>query len=668
MAEDESYMVEDGIPVDGSVDHDSNKYPGLIASWEYDRVFQDSHRAYPLFRVVVSGKFQPGPAADPTETIDNWIAQLDTSCTNKWDITHEFEPEDPESSKIMFIMRYSRSPYLSILKSKMRVYKAAVELENLLLTKMLPLAVSRFKIKTRALLLKETFHGIFEQSSDSDEEYTQEWLNMSTMDRVYDWITTVVPTFVRCWMPDVKVEALEAFDAAQHHSINAKQSLLSSNESVLVMVPATGGLVSTVGRKAAITELRDSREEIRHPCKIQVVSTDENPFVDASQTLKYTELVDITSAFATTHVVYVRKKLLDAIDTGIGTSRVFCVFPSFDKFPGLLSEEGRGMAMGSLHCNPDRTDENGNLVGPPTVFKTSGIVQCPGEALVRTRADTCQPSGDLFKIRKSKCEEPYASLRSDPTCCVLHFGLQEGLASEMRIYGNRTMDRPQDYLPLLNDAYEWFEREYGTEGRISVSTHSTQQFGETYALFKHFMPNCSTLEAGAADADSIARAIELMRFATDHDLVYNTKLLIKVTVSTPIAHFFPVFEIFPKNTTEIRLRIGENVHTINTIVSLDRWVSAQERRQVDVVYSKTEDGGGSSETHWMLFERVWMTMVSKGYRRFGPTTTKRVVQMRRDHVQLTIDSAEHENSERQTHLRYVAGAQYSPRAMSRPHV
>ena len=660
-------MAEDGIPLDSSVNHDSNKYPGVIAPWEYVRVFQDQQDAQPLFSVVVSGNFQPDRENDPIQTIDNWVELLHLGCTNKWNIDHEFEPMAPVS-KITFSMYFSRDPRFATLNSKMRVYKAAVELENLLLTELLPLAVSQFKIETSAPYLSD-FHEIFEQSSDSNEDHTREWLNKSTMDRVYTWITTVVPTFVRCWMPDVKVEALEAYDAASMLSINAKQSLLSSNDRVLVMVSAPGGLVSpSVGDKAAIAELENSEEEIRHPCKIQVVSTDENPFVSASQTLQHTELVDITSAFATTHQVFVRKSLVDAIDTENGTSRVFCVFPSFDEFPGLLSEEGRGMAMGSLHCNPDRTDENGNIVGPPTVFKTSGIVQCPGEALVRTTVDTCQPSGVVFKIRKSECEPPYVSSGSDPTCCMLNFDLQTLLVPDMRIYGNRTVDRPRDFLPLLNDAYEWFEREIGTEGPITVGTHSENKFQETYKLFKHFMPNCSTLEAGATDAGSIARAIELMKFATERDLVHNAKLWIEVTLSTPIAHFLPVFEIFPKNTTEIRLRIDENVHTINTIVSVDEWISAQERRQVDVVYSKTEDGGGSSETHWMLFERVWMTMLSKGYRRFGPTTTTKVVQMRRGHVQLTIDSAEHENSGRQTYLRYVAGARYTPRAMARPHV
>ena len=656
-----------GIPLD--VNHESNKYPGITFRWEHNRVFKDTDQTDALFTVVLSGNFQHD--GDP----EAWITVMRSSgCTNKWKIDVNVSRGTAPSTTITCRMLYSHDPRFATLNTKMRVYKAAVELENFLLTKLIPLATSQFEIVVSAIPLAE-FHNILEESSDSNEDDTSEWLNMQTMDRVYTWITTVVPTFVRCWMSDVKVEEMEAYDASSGKSIKGKQSLLSDKNNVLTVVSAPRGLVPpTVGKKSDLAGLDSTLDAIRHPCKIQVVLTPEHPVVFPKQTLRHTPLMDITPALALQHSVYVRSTLFHGIDiVGNGKSRVFCVFPSFDEFPGLLSDDGRFNAWGSLHCNTDHTDEHGVRVGPPTVFKTSGIVQCPGEALVRTTEETCQPSGNVFRIRKSHCDERrYQHSNSDPTCCIYPFSLGDPFVSEMRIYGNRTVDRSREFTYLLVDAYEWFEREIGTEGPITVFNWSESEFEESYRLFRHFMPNCSTLRISAGNADEMARAMEFMTFATEHDLVYNAILHISVEKFPRIADLIPLFQKFPKNRTEIYAGPIGGVLPFPMILSLDKWISTLESRQVDVMYSFEGNArvstSESANIHLTRFSKVWTMMLSQGYRRVGPTTTTEVIQMRRDHVQLTIDWTVSSTLYWKTTLRYVAGARYTPRAMTRPSV
>lgn len=612
-----------GIPPWTSVNHLSNIYPGIIAPWENDNIVYGHGVTSLLFRVDVTGVFKD--TAD--EPISEYVQSMDEDSTNKWKITHVYDPAAPVS-RISFTMNHTSNH--GTINTKMRIYKAAVELEKLLLGELLPFATSQFDINVTASPRNE-FDGKMVRARDSADHFTAEWLNNFTMGRVYTWITTVVPTFVRCWMPDTKIRTLDAFDTSTGQSQNGEQALSSNHNNVLIVVMIPGGGESTVVvDKTRLDDIADS-DAVRHACKMTTIEAD----VNLDRTLRHTKLVDLQS-LGTTHQVLVREDLLNYLQLSPEWGRVLCVFPSFDEFPGLLSAAAAHDQTSALHCNP----------GSPTIFRTSGITQCPGEALVKTAADMCQTSGNVFRIKKARCASPYeTAIAISSTCCEIDFGSEhDKVGDKMRIYGNRTVDSSRNGLPFLDDAYEWFAEEFGIEGPITLYTDDHPDSRMTCTAFKHFMPNCPKLKLRFETVSGLAKAIEILKLATEHNLIYDAIVTVFFTLTAQ--NCLDLFNIFPQNETEIVFQ-GSGFPTIPTLVRIDSLFQTLEHRRGVVTYTCEDEGN---------FERVWRTMVMRGYRKFGPTS-RHVVQLTKDHVQLTINTTRvHQMYD--VSLRFSAGAKY----------
>lgn len=640
-------MAVNGIPLPGSVNHESNMYPGIVADWEYDPlVFASPQSETTLFRVDVTGKFQPITDISP------YVRLLGYESTNKWKIEH-VHVQPSGHSKISFTMTYvSGHPTLN---SKMRVYKAAVELEDLLLRRLLPFAKSQFSIDVTSCSRDDFTAKFSGEQGDSSNEFTAEWLNSSTIERVYTWMTTVVPTFVQCWMPDDKISALDTYDTTTDQSQNGEQALSSNNDNALLVVVTPTGNTSTV--VISKNRFEDKPGSIRHACKVQTMELN----VDPTKTLRHTKFLDM-QYLGTTQQVLFRKTLASFP----GAGRVFCVFPSFDEFPGLLSGEAAHDATSRLHCQPDATDENGNLLGARTVFRTFGITQCPGEELVAKEADTCQSSGGIFRVRKPRgCPEQYLKPYADPTCCEIHFdGKDADIITELRIYGNRTIDSSRDRLPILRDVYDWFAEEFGIEGTISLKTDDFLREPDSWKAFKHFMPNCHTLSLTFDTENGLRRAIDFMRLGTEKDLVYNA--MFQVYFRPTFEQTMSMLKLLPQNKTElIFVEPGDGPDT-STFMRMDTWLQTLEHQQIDISYGSEEVYG---DDHYRLpyhnYNRVMKMMVSRGYRvgnrildDTGESENVRISHLRKNHVELTIESQNDRGIDYTTTVRFRAGTKH----------
>lgn len=353
MAQPRNLFVN-GVPQPHAIDHENLIYPGSIGDWEKGPIVHNGGRTVEVVRITVCGDFGG---------CNLMLARLRQDSSNRWDITCDVDLDDGQLKHTFnFVMRYVTGH--SLLYSKMHMNIAAVELENLLLVRLLPMADSRFEIRVR--VSDRAFRNYVNQAHDSTAHLTQNWLNDNTMARVKKWFTEVVPTFEKCWMTDSRLQAMQVYNPMTLEEGNALDVLKSRNDNMIIV---TSSQPIVINKKDLLASRRPDSSAIRYACKEQTAFV----AIDPDQTLKHTRFVDLQNVGVIQQLL-VRRDLLDQVDHI--RSRVFCTFPSFDEFRGLLSEDARsgGNLHGGLHCQLDPADQ-----ATPTVFETYGIVQCPGE-------------------------------------------------------------------------------------------------------------------------------------------------------------------------------------------------------------------------------------------------------------------------------------------------
>lgn len=644
-------------PFAESLNHESNIDPEVESPWVRQRLNVPPEKVEKLFTVTLAW--------------GNYFRY--TIATNRWDIKHEIH--SPVSRTSFTMNRYEGYPTLN---TTMRLYKAAVELEKILLGELLPFAQGPFDIQVEAME-RATFDSHYESTvADSSNKFTRQWLNEHTAGRVYDWITTIVPMFTRSWMPDDTIRTLNGFNPrrAQHQS--AENALRTSNENLIFVVFAPSGDPSvTIVDKQSFLQI-ESTATRRRPCKLQGTDIVKN----ADKLLDKTIVIDLQLGF--TQQVLVRKSLLSLVlkRTEEWMARVFCVFPSFDKFPGLWSDSANANVVSALHCNPDADMDN-----PTTFFETSGLTQSSGQSLHVITVDSCQSGEGVFRMRKGDgCVTPYEendekfSSVDSMMCCELHPRKDKNAQvwDEMRIFGNRTRDPHYQQSLLIQDAFEWFFDEFGIDGPISINT----DFGEstdsevyemdTLDAFKKYMPNCSELQFRFKTEEGLDKAINCMEAASESKVVHNVTFFVSITPSPRMmdTKTLEMAKLQPQNKTHIIFTERGHHARRSAFMRLETWIQSVQNRQLDISFKsvpvlETDRYGSplaeiSYDTHngivGVFTTKQYTTISSRDYMHF----------MRRNHVEVTIDTSK-VGETYETVVRFRAGTKHEkvPRSNKR---
>ena len=630
-------------PITQSKNHRSNIDPEVESPWEAYEIIVPATTAEMLFTVTLTGDFNP-------------VIQTYHATTNLWEIIskHQSNTQGPESTITFTMNRYKGYPTLN---TRMRLYKAAVELERLLLVDILPNATGPFSIQVKAME-RATFDTHYRHTeADSDLEYTREWLNEETAGRVYDWITTIVPTYTHAWMSDKTVRELEAYDHTHGVEQTGEHALTSSNLNVLIVIfTRTEARSVAVVNKTKLLHI-ESVETRRRPCKMQT----HEAFINPARILQSTELIDL-QFLGLAQQVLVRKSLLDTItisDALQNKGRVVCAFPSFDKFPGLQSEGSGQNAVSALHCNPDPPGAT------PTSFGTFGVTHCSGEGLVKFRVDFCRPSHTVFRKRQhTACLPPYQQHPDDEKCCEIIVDNDSSeykqFVNEMRIFGNRTREHLGNPSTLIQDTYDWFVGEFGISGEIELWTlGSTDSARE---VFESYLPNCPKLSIGI-QRKNVDEVISLVTLANEHGLLYDVKYNIN-TRPTP-EDLVRLLSIRPPNETTLSFPIIGDP-PITTIWKLEQWIQTLEHERISVIFAQMQETDPDDPTNYTylpysIHSKVVGHMVYRNFK-IVSTTHQPLVQMRKNHVNLSVETNNNVDYDHVSKLtmRFTAGAKYKP--------
>lgn len=180
-------LFVNGVPQPHAIDHENLIYPGFIGDWEKGNTASSDFCGCNLM-----------------------LARLRQNSSSRRDITCYVDLDDRQLKHTLnFVMRYVTGHSLQYLK--MHMYKAAVELENLLLVRLLPM---RFTVRNQG---EGKWHGISElqyvnRAHDSTAHLTQSWLNANTMAGAQKWLTEVIPTFEKSWMTDSRLQATQVYN------------------------------------------------------------------------------------------------------------------------------------------------------------------------------------------------------------------------------------------------------------------------------------------------------------------------------------------------------------------------------------------------------------------------------------------------------------------------
>lgn len=625
-----------GVPQLSALGHEDLIYPGSVGDWERHPIVHNGGETISLFRIVVSGDFN--------FRVPFMMQRLNGNLSNRWTIEGV---HDIEHDRQTYTFTASFTTGHSLLYSRMRMYKTAVELEQLLLARLLPEASIAFTVDVVADY--GAFQQYIGQTHDSSEDITGKWLNENTMRRIYKWLTEVVPQFVNCWTPDSTLRAMQTFDPATQEMGTALDVLKSRNDNVLINI----GPRAIVINKSELEQARENNPAaIRYACKEQTSFLNINP----EQTLQHTPFMDL-QAVGMMHQVLVRVNLLMQIH--FNSSRVFHIFPSFDEFPGLLSEEiraGRDMDSG-LHCQKDP-----HLKIPPTVFRISGIVNSPGNSGVSTLGNSCFSDGNRFAIRKpSGCSQPYFHRVGDPTCCLFDVKvgkdrktMDKTMDTAMAIYGNRTSNSNR-LEGVVEDAYQWYIDRFGESDKVTLSLEFDDQL---FGTFKAFNPRLKELKVHVCGLEgmSMEKAKTVMQYATSNDLVHYPKWDIYVDIPREtVIEIFEMSPTRPQNRTEISLSNPEFMPPIHDLDGIQRWFFSHEKRQVALAYFQgsweaTADLRNVFENGGYRCEEV----ISRNEHMFVKNISVRAV---KEHVSILIDSVEF-GAYYQTSLFFYSGPRY----------
>lgn len=624
-------MFVNGVPQPHAVLHDNLIYPGSIGNWEMVPVEHNNGRKVELVRISVRGDFGG---------CNMMLARLHQGASNRWEKTcHEDWNSGDLIHTFTFVLSYVTGH--SFLYSKMYMYKAAVEIEKLLLCRLLNQALSRFTIMVN--LNERGFTNFVSQAQDSTEQLTQNWLNSDTMNRVRRWFVDVIPTFVNCWIDTNALQAMQVFNTSTLEETSALDVLESRNDTVIVVASSRPLLIN---KGKLLRSLQMNSSAIRYACKERTHFLHIQP----QQYLRFTALVDLQDA-GMLYQALVRRELFHDIENN--RSRVFLIFPSFDEFTGLLSQQviSSGDFNSGLHCQNDPPDQE-----TPTVYRTHSIVQCPGDDGIRTAGNSCFSEADVFRTRKpSGCQDGYTVTPGDPTCCV--FRDDNSVANMkllMAIYGNRTTNNNR-LEGVVEDAYEWFSEKHGKTDKIYVGEeYSVTQ--DIVELFQTFRPNCFELTVVVWESEGMPmnKAKELVTYATSNDLVYNCKWKIAERV-TP-QDCIELFNIRPKNKTVLEFTNWNNAPSDSAVLQVVGWFFSAENRQIGLKYFQV-GGGRTAILVNMLKTQGYMSIVH------SQIVERDHERLQKGHVTIFIDTVLFGHNPYNYHtvtLSFFAGPRYTP--------
>ncbi len=413
-------------------------------------------------------------------------------------------------------------------ESRMSLYKAVIFLERFLLGTLVPTATRPFEIAV-TLPTEAEFLRHFDGLESTPRFFTGEWINEALAGRIFAWLRDVVPTFSKAFVTNDYLDTLHV-SSLDGGTSSARDALESRHDVSVGVLPPTITRAFVLD-KARLVSINLESENIRWPCKKQGTMTPENVLTEMP-------LVDLQGEGFDYNVLVRYELFKDAVNRSPG-GRVFSLFPSFDSFAGLRSREAGINAVSALHCN---LDPEGTVV--PTTFKTFGITRSAGESLVNTRGDACFPTGKTFRIRRPGTDCGDQSMRllaytrhedgegGDP-CCTLSMrrpladgvpdDVSTSVAGPMAIYGSRTRTPNPDFLPAVQEAYEWFAGEFPElvkEITLRPSWNASDGI-DTLKIFTHFLPQCESLVL-VIDG-SLEEARRIARVGTTRDLVNHIK-------------------------------------------------------------------------------------------------------------------------------------------------
>lgn len=528
--------------------------------------------------------------------------------TSRWEASHE---KTGGIWKLTISMKYdTKNPEPNI-----GIYKAAVEMEHFLLVNVVPIAQKEFSIRVDLPRLVD-FENFFSsmKTISINQEWTNLWLNMSLARRIYKWFKEVVPTFSRAFITDDMLETLETFSTKTNTTMSATEALSSRQDNVLLLFPSNNNDSFVIdGRDLTSQDLTSS--SIRYACKKTGTLRPEN-------ILSTMPLIDLQK-MGTVYNTIVRHHLLRSINLEFG-SRVFCIFPSFDEFPGMKSDESQINAVSALHCNPSPPG------APQTIFKTFGITQCSGEEGVYAPGNACFSEGTVFRMNKPDggCgPSGLLSLQSTsrhPTCCQVETNIPN-ISTIMTIYGERT-NHSDNYLPGLEKSYDWYVSEFPGNRIIDLDADEPQS--DSVKIFRYFEPNCDNLILRIGSNLGLDVAKSIMTRATSRGLVNRVKIFFEETETmalenTDFSEFISLFRIFPLNKT---VAVVERQLTNSNVISMIDMFNNVQNKVLVIQYPVNTSNSGVI---------LSMFLLRNGFALLQTRTQSQSV-MRRGHIDLKI--------------------------------
>lgn len=456
-------------------------------------------RKIDVFKVIIKG-------STGVDLFDDSIFEM-SGISNKWLVNKTF-------NVMTFTLSYAdHIPNYQTIYNKMYIYKAAMELENILLMHIINESSSPFTVKV------EADRGIFERyittAVDSIERRTSEWLNNETMWRVYDWVTTVIPTYTHNYITDEIIDSLDDIYDMERAEFISFDDALKDKQSNIIFIQHT--LSKQTGKVNSVAHLLNSQ-------KVQNVINDSSSFRKVCKTMGSLSSENIIEGLNLYDLKYaglpfnllIRDELL--ANSIFEHHRVFSTFESFGNFVGLLSDEAQVDVIGADHCNQ---------VSPIPSFKTVGITKCGGSVRIYQKGRRCYSEGRVFRTLKDSCgnQNNYIGYSDtnietkDGICCRLDLRYSSEIVSILNMYRNRTVNSGNSsYLPLLKDTEEWFNEEFPQNENYEIS-------GRYSAIaFSQFKPICKLLEITLDEQDNMNLVMPAYHDMITNGLIYDVQI------------------------------------------------------------------------------------------------------------------------------------------------
>jgi hypothetical protein len=496
------------------------------------------------------------------------------------------------------------------------VYKAARDFEFYLMIHVIPGATERFSVSVHlpgdgASLFIDYFNSLTKYY----DEYTEHWITEDLVRDIHNWFKTVVPQYSRAFMTDKDVTELAPFHISEGENVQNVDEKLRSRDDYILAVYPTQSQSFLLSRKGLADE-NFINKSTRFGCKTQ---NSLNP----TNILDSMPLVDIRQGGA--HVMNV-VVTLDGLKAALSMGgRVFCLFPSFDRFVGLKSTASN--MDSALHCAPDSG----------AIYRTFGITRCPGETTVSMAGETCYSDEDYYRTRKPNgCGDTagpysYAEKEGVEGCCEMEIrrathngerGFTRAMRTIMNIYGGRTVERSEESMTAVQEAYEWYTSQDPLDSEIIIGTEGDMF---AYRMYRDFKPVSKKLVIHVDETTRPEFVGSIMSLKRPSGGVLCDEVEFRLSpiglgAHVAIAGFFKFPA--PIKTSAFSAEVFENGDALHVIDSID-----SENRRFVLEFASFQIGHVT---------KLAMFLVDNGFK-LGRDRTRSRVQLERGHVLLRLE-------------------------------